>query len=446
MDKATNGTYPSSEVTANGGRGLSKSTGTIYQYTVDGDNYYLSATSTAAGSSASYISSVTGTVMDGVWSEHLAPGQSPWQRVAVGDYHACGIGSNGLGYCWGASNRIGNNTGAGSLVPTPIYTSGPLNGKTLVDIRASQDHTCALTSEGLAYCWGSNNQGWLGNNTTSGPDSPTSLYMTGAFNGLTIKKIASQYYHGCVVASDDNVYCFGRNVEGQLGNGNNTQSNAPVAVDRSGVLSGKTVKMIADGRSYGHTCVIASDNKGYCWGWNYAGQLGNSSAVDSNVPVAVNMTGVLSGKTLKTIVSGQGHTCAIATDDLLYCWGNYAVGSSTSPAAVTTGLLSGKTFTFLAAGENSTCAIASSGSAYCWGQNNGGQFGDGTTTGGNPTAVDMTGALSGKTLRSIATCSTHTCAVASDNKAYCWGQNNAGQLGDNSTSVSLVPVATTTLP
>jgi alpha-tubulin suppressor-like RCC1 family protein len=222
----------------------------------------------------------------------------------------------------------------------------------------------------------------------------------------------------------------------------------PVAVSTAGVLSGKTVTSIISGER--HTCAIA-DGKAYCWGYNYYGQQGTGSTNPTNAsPVAVSTSGVLAGKTVTNLSTGERHTCAIA-DGKAYCWGyNYygqhGTGSTNptnaSPVAVSTsGVLAGKTITSISVGERHSCAVAD-GTAYCWGYNYYGQLGDNTTTNRySPVAVNASGVLAGKTVTSINAAEKHTCAIA-DGKMYCWGYNYYGQLGTGSTyPSSLVPVA-----
>ncbi|MDB5186932.1 MAG: hypothetical protein JWM07_404, partial [Candidatus Saccharibacteria bacterium] len=240
-------------------------------------------------------------------------------------------------------------------------------------------------------------------------------------------------------------YCWGVNTSGQLGNNSNVKSLAPVAVNTTGVLSGKTVTAISAGNN--HTCVVAS-GAAYCWGANTNGRLGNNSTTASLVPVAVTATGVLSGKTVTAISAGNAHTCVVASA-IAYCWGlnangqlgNNSTTQSLVPVAVTaTGVLSGKTVTAISGGTAYTCTVASA-IAYCWGLNTNGQLGNNSTTQSLvPVAVTATGVLASKTVTAISAGASHSCTVASG-VAACWGNNLNGRLGNNSTTQSLVPVA-----
>jgi alpha-tubulin suppressor-like RCC1 family protein len=385
-------------------------------------------------------------------------GPKVWQQISVGgSYNPCVIASNNQAYCWGSNGwgELGNNSTTPSLVPVAVDTSGVLSGKTILSISTSADHSCAIASDNLAYCWGYNQSGQLGNNSTTQSLVPVAVYTGGVLSGKTVKSIVPQSVdHTCAIASDNLAYCWGSNSNGQLGNNSTTQSSVPVAVDTSGVLSGKTINTIITGNAY--TCAIASDNLAYCWGYNNFGQLGNNSTTQSLVPVAVNTSGVLSGKTVMSITSTSASVCAIASDNLAYCWGNDNYGQlgnnsttqSQVPVAVnTSGVLSGKTIVSITTGNLHTCAIASDYQAYCWGYNVHGALGNNSTTDSHvPVAVNTSGVLSGKTIRSIAGGIYHTCAIASDYHAYCWGWNINGELGNNSNTESDVPVAVNPLP
>ena len=277
-----------------------------------------------------------------------------------------------------------------------VDASGVLAAKALTQITAGDNYTCALDSAGAAYCWGYN--------------------------------------------------------DGDLGDGHTVNSSIPVAVNTSGVLAGKTLTQITAGSAT--TCALDTTGAAYCWGNNSAGQLGDGTTTRSLVPVAVNTSGVLAGKTLTQITANDGDVCALDTTGAAYCWGyngNGGLGDGTTtssnvPVAVdTSGVLAGKTLTQITTALFQTCAVDAAGAAYCWGYNGDGEFGDGTTTSSNvPVAVDTSGVLAGKTLTQITAGREYTCALDSAGAVYCWGSSFYGQLGDGSLADSEVPVAVDT--
>jgi len=376
------------------------------------------------------------------------------KSLSVGTYHACAIANNDQTYCWGYNfyGQLGINSQSSSTVPAAVNTSGVLSGKTIKQLSAGYMYSCVVASDNLGYCWGYNLYGVM--STYNNPFAILPVVNTGVLAGKTIKSASIGFYHMCVVASDNLPYCWGYGGYGGIGNNSTSSQFAPAAVSTTGVLSGKTVSAITVGTNGNYTCTIASDNLAYCWGDNAYGQLGNSSTAQSNIPVQVNISGVLSGKTIKQISAGANHACAIASDSLAYCWGSDTYGrlgdntttqTSVPVAVYASGVLSSKTILAISAGTYHTCAIASDNLAYCWGYNASGQLGNNSTTQSQvPVAVDTSGVLSGKTIKSISVGNGHSCVVASDNKAYCWGSNSNGQLGNNSYSNSLVPVAVDT--
>ncbi len=338
-----------------------------------------------------------------------------------------------------------NSAGSGAWSTTIAATIGVV---TAIDTGGSYD--CFIVTNGSAYCRGTDSNGYFGSGTTTSvTTAPIKVSLSGSLAGKTIKQIAIGNNHACVVASDDNIYCWGRNSSGQLGNGDIYSNRVYLAspVVTSGVLAGKTIKQV--NAASDNTCVIASDNNAYCWGQNASGQLGNNSNTTSYVPVAVTTSGVLSGKTIKQIEMATFSACAVASDNNAYCWGSNPgnnTSSSIVPVAVTTsGVLSGKTIKSISVGSSPSCVLASDDRVYCWGGNTYGELGNNSTTASLvPVAVNASGVLSGKTIISIASGSGHACAVSSEGLVYCWGRNTAGQLGNNSTTSSSVPVAVDT--
>ena len=199
-------------------------------------------------------------------------------------------------------------------------------------------YVCAVALDGRVYCWGSNSNGKIGSGNTSSALVPSAVKISGALVGKVIKQIepSSAGNHSCVIASDDKAYCWGHNGFGQLGNNNTVNSLTPVAVDTAGVLASKTIKQIASGGI--SSCVIASDDKAYCWGSNNFGQLGNGNLKNSSTPTPVSTTGVLAGKTIKQITAGTEFTCAIASDDKAYCWGSNSSGELGNNSTINSGV------------------------------------------------------------------------------------------------------------
>ncbi|WP_295394559.1 RCC1 domain-containing protein [uncultured Thiodictyon sp.] len=372
-------------------------------------------------------------------------------QVSTGDYHTCALATDGTAACWGYNwyGQLGNGTNTDSWVPVAVDRSGVLNGKTLTQVSAGRLHTCALATDGTAACWGYNWNGQLGNGTNTYSSVPVAVDRSGVLNGKTIAQVSAGTAHTCALATDGTAACWGDNWNGQLGNGTNTNSWVPVAVDRSGVLNGKTIAQVSAGASY--TCALATDGTAACWGYNGYGQLGNGTTSDSWVPVAVDRSGVLNGKTIAQVSPGIYYTCALATDGTAACWGYNLHGelgngtniNSSVPVAVDrSGVLNGKTIAQVSAGGWHTCALATDGTAACWGANSSGQLGDGTNNSSSvPVAVDRRGVLNGKTIAQVSAGIYHTCALATDGTAACWGLNVYGQLGNGTTSDSWVPVA-----
>ncbi len=170
--------------------------------------------------------------------------------------------------------------------------------------------SCGIEA-GLAYCWGMNGNGALGNGSDSNSDVPVAVDTSGVLAGKTLTQISAGDSFACALDSSGAAYCWGGNETGELGDGSAASSAVPVAVDTGGVLAGKTLTQISTGLD--DACALDSSGAAYCWGINNYGQLGNGTTVDSDVPVAVDTSGVLAGKTLTQISAGGEHACALDT-------------------------------------------------------------------------------------------------------------------------------------
>ena len=337
-----------------------------------------------------------------------------WKQVSGGGWHTCALETGGRVYCWGnnGNGQLGDNTTV--YRPTPVAVStvdgnGAMNGKTITQITTSRFHTCALDTGGQVYCWGSNDNGQLGDNSTTDRWTPVAVNTTagtGAMNGKIIKQIIAGDSHTCALDIAGQVYCWGNNVYGQLGDNTTTSRWTPIAVNTivgTGAMNGKTIVQISAGNA--HSCALDAAGQVYCWGYNYYGQLGDNTTASSWTPVAVNTiagTGAMDGKVITQITAGETHTCALDTAGQVYCWGNNAYGrlgdntvtQRNTPVAVNTtagtGVMNGKIVIQITASEQYTCALDVAGRIYCWGADEYGQLGDGATTHSRwtPVAVD----------------------------------------------------------
>ena len=273
-------------------------------------------------------------------------------------------------------------------------------------------------------------------------------------------QVSGGSYHSLALSSSGAVYAWGWNGSGQLGNGTTADSHIPVAVKVVGTpMAGKNITQISAGGSFndGHSLARASDGTVYAWGRGVYGQLGNGTTTDSNVPVAVKTVGTpMAAKTITQISAGAGHSLALASDGTVYAWGQNTYGqlgnntmiNANAPVSVQTigTPMAGKIIIQLAAGNSQSVALASDGTIYAWGWNRYGQLGNGTTVDTRiPVAVKVTGTpMAGKVIAQVAASNAHTLAVASDGTVYDWGWNQYGQLGNNTTTNSSVPVAVQT--
>jgi hypothetical protein len=300
----------------------------------------------------------------------LIPTELVFESVSLGTAHSCGVTPDAAGYCWGRNEvgQIGDGTTASHESPVAV-----VGEHGLVSLAAGAYHTCGLTATGAAYCWGQNVDGELGDGTTTDRDEPRPV----GGGGRSFVSITAGDYHTCGLTADGDAYCWGGNWNGQLG----AQcfetcdgwacSTAPLLVS-----GGHEFVSLAIGVA--HTCGLTASGEGYCWGANEAGQFGNGAIADASeafyTPVAVE-----GGHSFVSIVAAYSFTCALTGDGQAYCWGlnmslQLGIGVNTGLVPRPTPVVGGHEFQALAAGNYHACGLTTAGEMYCWGANGYGQL------------------------------------------------------------------------
>lgn len=375
-----------------------------------------------------------GQLGDGTITPHATPGDvsgltSGVAAISTGNFHTCALTTGGGMKCWGKNSeaQLGDGTTA-SPRSQPVSVSNLANG--VAWISSGHSHTCAVTTSGRAKCWGSQDSTYarLGDGTAI--QRTTAINVSGFINGGS--PLEAGGFHTCALTSSGGVKCWGYNNMGQLGDNSNINRNTPVSV--SGLSNATAVSA-----GYLHTCALTAAGGVKCWGLNSVGQLGNGSNTSSNIPVDVN--GLTSGAI--AITAGNNHTCALLTNGTVKCWGYNSNGQlgNNDPNKASSNipvLVSGLSNAIaISGGEFHTCALTTSRGVKCWGGNGNGQLGDGTNA-ERLLPVDVNTLTSG--VAAISAGNFHTCALTIGGALKCWGSNGHGQLGNNSTNNSNVPV------
>lgn len=337
-----------------------------------------------------------------------------FRQVSAGSSSTCGVTTSYIAYCWGN----------GAL--RPVRVSGALQ---FLQVSVGDNRICAITTSNRAYCWGDNSYGGLGDGTTVTSSTPVAVA-----GGHKFRQVSVGADHTCAVNLWNVAFCWGRNREGQLGTTGFTRTTP------TRVVGGLLFRQVIAGGL--HTCGTTTTSRAYCWGLNQYGQLG--TGLERWVPSSAKPLPVVGGLQFRMVAAGGGiHlrtadeyeggvTCGLTTADLAYCWGETPSGLIGSAPIPVKG---GHRFRDINVSHHHACGATLTNVAYCWGTNTKGQIGDGTLSYARYNPTRVVGGLQFKWVTTN-TYSEHSCGITTLNRAYCWGANSSGRIGDGTSSIS----------
>ncbi|CAA9357901.1 MAG: hypothetical protein AVDCRST_MAG68-4210, partial [uncultured Gemmatimonadetes bacterium] len=336
---------------------------------------------------------------------------APAGVITLGSMHTCALATTGQVSCWGSSElgAVGEG-GREEVVAVPTIVAG---GRRYSELDTGGYFTCALATDGAAYCWGENDVGQLGDGTLSNRRVPTAV-----LGGLRFQSISAGGGYACALTRERDTYCWGANAGGQLGNGGTANSSVPTLVTGGH----KFTRVLA--ASWG-ACGIKADGATFCWGFK--------ELPDRTYQVVTAPEPLAGGVRFAHIDGTGGSYCGLSTRAEVYCWGNQHDGRGTVwPEPVRMAGI--PRLMSLASSGDTSCGLAETGAVTCWGDNTLGQLGDGTWTSrvsaapahftGNAVSLDS-GARS--------------CAMTAADEVYCWGMLGYGLAGNGQTGFALAP-------
>jgi alpha-tubulin suppressor-like RCC1 family protein len=380
-----------------------------------------------------------------IGAAHAASSALKITAVAGGLYHSLAVTSTGAVFAWGwnVTGQLCNGNTKGSNVPVKV---GLLGGKKVTAVAAGFAHTLAVTSTGAVLNCGKNDDGELGDGSTTDSDVPVKVNLPA---GTKVTAVVAGAGHSLAVTSTGAVFAWGLNLFGALGNGSMGGSSAvPVNVS---LPAGTKVTAVAVGSL--HSLALTSTGGVFAWGFNMDGELGDGGTANSDVPVKVDLP---AGTKVTAIAAGGYDSLALSSTGAVFAWGYNTDGelgdggTANSDVPVKVHLPAGIKVTAVAAGGSlygvgayvagpgHSLAVTSAGTVFAWGYNRDGELGDGGT--GNSAAPVKVKLPAGTKVSAVAAGELQSLAVTSTGSVLAWGGNNFGQLGDGSYKGSEVPV------
>ncbi len=308
--------------------------------------------------------------------------------IGSGRLFACAVRTGGTVWCWGSNGygEIGDNTYTDRNVAVQVQTTGGTPLTDIVQVTAGYAFTCARATSGALWCWGNDDNGQLGDNSSGTRPQAVAVTVNGT-PFTTAKTLTSGHYHSCAIDTTNHAWCWGWNPDGEIGDGSTNTAYQPVMVTEA----------IAIAAGAFHTCAIKPDTSVACWGWGNHDFLGTGTNSGATTPQQVVVEP--GGATLvgATEVVAAGVSCALMSDHRVLCWGVNAhgqVGNGAGglvPAAVLLGDGELGDADHVTAGYADVCAHRSDGGILCWGRNTENQLADGTNLNhGTPVPLGIT--------------------------------------------------------
>jgi alpha-tubulin suppressor-like RCC1 family protein len=358
---------------SDGNLGIDGDLGTTPQLTV---GWRHACVRDAAGDLTCWGDNDLGQLGTGDLTDVLSPvaiaSSTTWKDVSAGETHTCALDPSGAAWCWGTSTngQLGLGATLEALVPTPLA-----DGRSYTRIFAGTRHTCAIAIDGTLWCWGRNGARQLGVGGNLDRSVPEQVLVVSPQTGPDDAWLAvgPGDDHTCALQDDGSAWCFGSEANGQLG-----QGASPAVRDRPEVLvmAPRTFTAVAAGRDY--SCGLVDGGQIATWGRNDEGQLGLGDQSDRSIATLVRSAGAGFAR----IACGLAHACALHGDGSVRCWGRNSLGQAgngtTGLPNTVPSLVSGA-WAAIGAGNDFSCALDEVGATWCWGDGGDGRLGHGST-------------------------------------------------------------------
>jgi alpha-tubulin suppressor-like RCC1 family protein len=382
--------------------------------------------------------------------------------IAVSRFDSCALTDSGRAYCWGGNGSLvlGQDAVSGrckfdkgeapcSLVPVPV--EGNLRFRS---ITVGWVHACALTAAGKAYCWGNEVDGQLGADSTALHCKPNgvmacrSALPVAVAGDISFRSISAGDLHTCGVTMDGRVLCWGANFMGQLGTDSTGAMcpDGPCALYPVPIKADSARRFVAVASGGTHTCSMAADSTLWCWGAEDDADVNEVRMNPVSMPAGLSLVRPRLGWLNKFVAVSAGDlkTCGTTVTSVTYCWGSFDVGSDLRMTLDTTRITTAEPIKAITVGAEHVCVLGTDGSAFCWGEGSDGQLGIGGSRFFHKEGTNQPAAVGGDLKFSAIRAGTyHTCGITLDAILYCWGWSFAGQVGDGTTSTRRKPVLVT---